>query len=105
MKNLDTQSRPTTFEAGKSGNKGGRPKGSKNKFSKIREDWLAAYRAGGGIKLWKKLAKDDLALFMKIGASMLPKDLDIDLRGELKVSATVVFVGNRPVGKQHSGTG
>ena len=74
------------FEPNKSANPRGRPKGAKNKISKIREDWLKAYNAGGGIKLWKQLIKEDLPLFMKIGASMLPKEVEADIHGKLEVS-------------------
>jgi hypothetical protein len=71
---------------GVSGNPRGRPKGSKNKFSKIREDWLAAYHKGGGVKFWKELAKVDLATYMKLGVSMLPKDFNVDVDGKIEVS-------------------
>ena len=74
------------FKPGVSGNPKGREKGSKNKFSEVREGWLKAYYAGGGYKLWLKLQKEDLALYLKIGASMLPKEVDAEVHGLLEVS-------------------
>ena len=71
---------------GVSGNKAGRPVGSKNKFSKIREDWLAAYEDGGGKALFTKLIKKDLITFMKLGVQMLPKDVAVDIDGIIEVS-------------------
>ena len=73
------------FISGKSGNPRGRPKGSKNKFSKIREDWLAAYNSGGGVKLFKQLIKSDLATFMKLGVQLMPKDFDVQVDGRIEV--------------------
>jgi hypothetical protein len=70
---------------GVSGNPRGRPKGSKNKFTQIREDWLKAYRKGGGVKYWRELAKVDLASYMKLGVSMLPKDFNMDVAGKIEV--------------------
>lgn len=70
---------------GVSGNPRGRPKGSKNKFSQIREDWLAAYHKGGGEKLFSKLIQDDLITFMKLGVQMLPKDMNVDVDGKIEV--------------------
>jgi len=74
-----------SWSKGKSANPKGRPKGSKNKFTAIREDWLKAYHSGGGVKYWKELAKVDLAMFMRLGVSMLPKDFDMDVRGKIEV--------------------
>lgn len=70
---------------GVSGNKNGRPVGSKNKFTKIREDWLAAYEDGGGKALFAKLIKTDLVTFMKLGVQMLPKDVSVDVDGKIEV--------------------
>ena len=73
------------FVKGQSGNPRGRPKGSKNKFSKIREDWLAAYKSNGGQALFDKLIKEDLPTFMKLGFQMMPKDMNIDVDGRTEV--------------------
>jgi len=80
-----TYKRPASFKPGKSGNPPGRPKGSVNKFTKIREDWLKAYQLGGGVKLFSRLIKEDLSMFMRLGVSMLPKEIDAEIHGNLVV--------------------
>jgi hypothetical protein len=70
---------------GVSGNPRGRPKGSHNKFFKIREDWLKAYAKGGGVKLFGRLITQDLNAFMKLGAMMMPKDFNVDVGGKIEV--------------------
>ena len=76
---------PSRFKPGQSGNPRGRPRGSKNKFSKIREDWLAAYHANGGQALFDRLIEHDIATFMKLGFSMMPKDFNVDVDGIIEV--------------------
>lgn len=73
------------FTKGISGNPLGRGRGSKNKFSKIKEDWLKAYNRGGGVKLFSRLIKEDLPTFFKIGVSWLPKEVNLDVDGRLVV--------------------
>lgn len=70
---------------GVSGNPRGRPKGSRNKFGKIRDDWLVAYHKGGGVALFEKLIRDDLSTFMKLGFSMMPKDFNVEVDGRIEV--------------------
>jgi len=84
MADANVQQRSGWYK-GVSGNPRGRPKGSKNKFSKIREDWLKAYQKNGGVKLFSKLIKDDLPTFMKIGVQMFPKEMDVSLDGKVEV--------------------
>lgn len=84
---------PYGFKPGVSGNPSGRPKGIPNKFSKIKADWLKAYKKGGGVAYWEKLAVEDLPSFMKLGVSMLPKEINADLSGDLIVRL-VQFAGS-----------
>jgi hypothetical protein len=74
------------FKKGQTSNPLGRPKGSKNSFTKIREDWLKAYHKGGGEKLFSRLLAEDFLTFMKIGVSMVPKEVHADLGGKIEVS-------------------
>jgi hypothetical protein len=76
----------TEWVKGVSGNPRGRPKGSKNKLFQIRTDWLAAYQKGGGVALFEKLIVEDLSTFIKLGVSMLPKEMDVEVDGKLEVS-------------------
>lgn len=70
----------------KCGNPNGRPKGSKNKLTEIKADWMKAYKKGGGAKLFGELIKKDLPMFLKLGISMLPKDVSMDVDGKIEVS-------------------
>ena len=70
---------------GVSRNPAGRPKGSKHKMTQIREDWLSAYKEGGGKKLFAELIKKDLSTFFKLGVQMLPKDVNLDVDGKIEV--------------------
>ncbi len=75
----------TQFKKGNKG--GGRKKGSKNKVSK--RVLNAIYRALEDADESRKLLKDkELAAFWRIAAAQIPKDLDVNLSGN--VSVTVV---------------
>ena len=74
------------FTKGHCANPTGRPKGTRNKFSELRDYWLKAFKLEGGIKLLRKLAKDDPGTFLKLGVQMLPKEIDAEVHGKLEVS-------------------
>lgn len=78
-------SKDTQFVKGQSGNKKGRPKGSKNKVSKrvLNAIYRSLEDADESLKLLKS---EDLAAFWRIAAAQVPKDLDVNHSGELNVS-------------------
>lgn len=84
------------FTDGKSGNPRGRPVGSKNKFSKIREDWLKAFYKGGGTKLFMKLQKEDLGAFLKLGVMMLPKEVEAEIKGKFTIEVVKFAASANP---------
>ena len=63
------------------GNKlGGRPKGSRNKFTCLKDDFLAAYHKTGGVKgLCEWIEKDpkNREVFYKMLARMLPSEVAV----------------------------
>ena len=59
------------FKPGQSGNPAGKPKGSKHKFTQLRDDWIAAYQKKGGPE-WLMALPDDL--YIRIGQHVIPKD-------------------------------
>jgi hypothetical protein len=64
---------------------GGRKKGTPNKADSIREQFYNALsRAGGENFIYDTLMNDPVAM-MKVIASLLPKEQDINLTGFLKV--------------------
>lgn len=71
-------SRPGAFEKGKPNPGKGRPKGKGNKYVEIREQFFCALKEAGGKKFILDAAKDKPDVFLKIVASLLPKELNID---------------------------
>ena len=68
---------------GKDGHKGGRPKGSKNKFTTIKDAVLEVFeRKGGaeGLLTWANKPQNE-AKFYDIAAKLLPKTVEADIKG------------------------
>jgi hypothetical protein len=61
----------------------GRPKGTKNKYSKLRDSLLDAFEQTGGVPAlveWGKKERNKKE-FYKLIVSVLPKNIDIELDG------------------------
>jgi hypothetical protein len=66
------------WQPGQSGNPAGRPKGSRNQFSEIfLRDFIAEWQEGG-VEALQKCRKEDPATFLRVAASILPKELTIN---------------------------
>ena len=83
----------------------GRPKGSKNKFTSLKEEFLKAFRDEDGIggaegikKLLKGNNRNKLA-FLQMIAKMLPSSLDVEHSGQVDHA---VFIMPRPKKKDAS---
>lgn len=76
--------RDTKFKAGNPG----RPKGSSNRFTKLRDEMLEAFdRLGGvdGLVEWAQSDPDRQGTFYQMIARMLPRPVEVTGEGRLEV--------------------
>jgi hypothetical protein len=68
------------FKPGQSGNPKGRPRGSKNKLTEaFWKDFADAWEIGGPTSI-QKVMTDDPATFLRVAASLMPKESEVTLR-------------------------
>ena len=78
------------FQKGQSGNPAGRQKGTRNRFTQLKNDILEAYQHKGeeevpeeaGVGFWRMIKRKYPELFARLTVSMLPKETDINLNTE-----------------------
>ncbi|HAB53325.1 MAG TPA: hypothetical protein DCE80_14335 [Ignavibacteriales bacterium] len=89
------------FRKGEIANPNGRPKGARNKYSKLRDDILSVFQKIGGVQSMVTWARNPLNRkdFYRIAVDLLPKDIKLGFGDDDVVSAiTVEFInGNQKV--------
>ncbi|MFH1954871.1 MAG: DUF5681 domain-containing protein [Pseudomonadota bacterium] len=94
------------FKSGESGNPKGRPRGSKNKFSTIRQSFLEAFEDAGGTKELTGWAKDNRKAFYTMIAKMLPKQDEHELKLMQPPNITIHFTDEKtPAATESNDTG
>ena len=77
----------TPWKPGQSGNPGGRPKGSRNRLS---EDFIRAFADDFevyGAAVIEEVRRERPSDYLKICASLLPKDLEVTLNSNLETAS------------------
>ena len=75
----------------------GRPKGSANRFTKLRDEMLEAFEQLGGVDglvKWAKSDPDRQGMFYTMIARMLPKPVEVS--GESELVIRIVRQGDAP---------
>ena len=81
----------TRFKPGQSGNPLGRPKGSKVKLQEsFLKDFCAAWESEGASVI-KRVIIDDPVAFLKVAASLMPKDMQIEIENRFVIRAPDVL--------------
>lgn len=71
-----------TWKKGQSGNAAGRPKGSRNRFTELRDEFMLAFEKIGGREALVNWGKDNPDQFYKLVVQMLPKERTVDMRSQ-----------------------
>lgn len=90
----------TYFKSGQSGNPGGKPKGSKNYVTKLREQVLAALEEAGGEggaqAYLLVAAREDRKTFLQLVGKLLPKHTELSGSENEPVNIIVQKVYKQP---------
>ena len=90
----------TKFKRGQSGNPNGRPKGAKDKVARsVKNDMEETIKGLGGVNGIIEWAKKSNANREKLYGwyfSMLPKNENVDLSGDVKILVERIFTDKRP---------
>jgi hypothetical protein len=107
----DTQVKPDhKFKPGQSGNPAGKPKGIKNKLTRLKQAFPQAFEAVGGKERFTQWADENYTDFIKLFVSLLPKQRHVSIDTTLTIEQRAVraadaFFEGIVVEQSTSGTG
>jgi len=89
------------FQPGQSGNPAGRPVGTKNRFSALKEAFVEAFDGVGGVDSLIEWAKDNPDKFYPLLARLFPKEVAVESKSsaDLHVSMLEMNRALRRIGK------
>ena len=68
----------------------GRPKGTKNKFTSLKQDYIEAYQRRGGVEFLMSLDDREFATSL---AKLLPREISADVKGEQNITVNIISSG------------
>ena len=87
------------FLPGQSGNPGGRPPGSKNKFTNLKDAYLWVFEELGGQEAlfsWVQKSERNKAMYYQWLTKMLPSAVEGDVKADVKVVVERIITDKRP---------
>ena len=80
------------FQPGQSGNPAGRPVGSRNRFSQLKEAFVEAFEGIGGVDSLMEWARDNKDKFYPLMVRIFPKEVELKERSFADMHVTILDI-------------